>query len=111
MPKKIANANAWPTLVLERLLIWGKCIQTQRLQQRIKAEDLCARLGVSRATLRRLENGDPGAGVGAYLTALMILGMADQLTPSVSPDLWQGVSGTRVRLSRLERGEDDEDYF
>lgn len=45
MPKKISNADTWPTLVLERLLTWGKCIQTQRLQQRIKAEDLCARLG------------------------------------------------------------------
>lgn len=111
MPKKIADANTWPTIVLERLVVWGRCIQTQRLQQRIKAEDLCARLGISRATLRRLENGDPGAGVGAYLTALMVLGLADQLTPSASPSLWQGANGSRVRLSRQERGEDDEEYF
>jgi len=44
MPKKLSATEAWPTLVQERLAIWGKCIHAQRLQQRITGADLCARL-------------------------------------------------------------------
>lgn len=111
MPKRLSTAEMWPTLVQERLAMWGKCIHAQRLQQRITAADLCARLGISRTTLRRLEQGDPSAGVGAYLSALLTLGLADQAIPSLSPALWQGSRGQRVKLSRNEKGEDDAEYF
>lgn len=111
MPKKLSNAATWPTLVQERLTAWGKTIRAQRMRQRITAADLCARLGVSRATLRRLEQGDPGAGAGAYLTALLALGLAEQATPALPAELWQGRHGERVKLSRKEKGHDDDEYF
>lgn len=112
MPKKISNADAWPTLVLEHLSVWGKCIYTQRLLQRITAADLCARLGISRATLRRIEQGDPGAGAGAYLTALLMLGLADQTTPPVPPMLWQhSKEGKRVKPRNHEKESGDDEYF
>jgi transcriptional regulator with XRE-family HTH domain len=111
MPKKLSNAEAWPTLVQERLAVWGRAIRAQRLRQRITATDLCARLGVSRATLRRLEQGDPGAAAGAYLTALLALGLADQAAPALPGVLWQGRQGQRVKLSRQEKGSDDDEYF
>jgi len=44
MPKKLAKAENWPTLVQDRLTAWGKCINTQRLRQRITVADLSARL-------------------------------------------------------------------
>lgn len=47
----------WPTLVQERLVEWGRCVNVQRMRQRITATDLCRRLGISEATLRRLERG------------------------------------------------------
>jgi hypothetical protein len=111
MPKKLSTTDNWPTLVQERLSIWGQCIRMQRLRQRITVADLCSRLGVSRTTLLRLEKGDPGAGAGAYLTALLALGMADQAVPALSPNLWQGDFGERVKLTRQEKGGDDDDYF
>jgi transcriptional regulator with XRE-family HTH domain len=111
MPKKLSTAETWPTLVQERLTIWGKCIHVQRLQQRITAADLCERLGISRATLRRLEQGDPGAGAGAYLTALLTLGVADKATPSLPAELWQGAHGQRVKLSQQKKEGDDAEYF
>jgi len=110
MPKKLSSAVAWPTLVQERLRQWGKAINTQRLRQRITVADLAARLGVSRTTLLRLEKGDPGAGMGAYLTAMLALGLLDLAAPSLPVVLWQADYGQRVRLSAQEKGGDG-DYF
>lgn len=110
MPKKLTPTETWPTLVQERLVMWGRCIRAQRLIQRITAADLCARVGISRATLRRLEQGDPGAGAGAYLTALLALGVGAEATPALPISLWQADAGQRVKLSLQEKGGDAE-YF
>ena len=111
MPKKLSTAQDWPTLVQERLTTWGKCIATQRLRQRITTTDLSARLGISRMTLARMEKGDPGAGVGAYLTALLVLGLFDMAVPAVPSQLWQGDYGHRVRANRNKKGTEDDEYF
>lgn len=111
MPKKLTTTETWPTLVQERLRIWGGCIRTQRLRQRITVVDLSARLGVSKTTLLRLERGDPGAGAGAYLTALLALGVVDRAAPILPTELWQGEFGQRVKLSQHERRGADVEYF
>ena len=111
MPKKLSPTHAWPTLVQERLTIWGQSIRTQRLRQRITVMDLCNRLGISRTTLLRLEKGDPGAGAGSYLTAFLALGIADQTVPVLPAELWQGDYGQRVKLRQQEKGGDDVEYF
>lgn len=111
MPKKLSKPEILPTLVQERLTVWGKCINTQRLRQRVTIADLSARLGIARTTLLRLEKGDPGAGAGAYLTALLALGVADQATPALPAELWQGDYGQRVKLRMQEKGGDDVEYF
>ena len=112
MPKKFSKAETWPTLVLDRLSMWGRCIRAQRLPPRITAADVCRRLGISEATLRRLEHGDPGAAVGAYLTALLTLGVADEATPPLPIALWQEHERHRVKLSQQEKGAGtDADYF
>lgn len=112
MPKKLLHTDTLPTLVQERLTTWGRCIHTQRLRQRVTAADLCARMSISEATLRRLERGDPGAGAGAYLAALLILGVLDEATPPLASSLWSDSPQRRVKLSRQERGsEEDVEYF
>jgi len=112
MPKKLLDTSTLPSLVQERLSTWGRCIHTQRLRQRITAAELCQRISISEATLRRLERGDPGAGIGAYLAALLILGVADDAAPPLAPSLWSDSPHRRVKLSRQERGAgDDAEYF
>ena len=111
MPKKLTSTETWPTLVQERLSVWGRCIRAQRLRQRVTVADLSTRLGVSKTTLLRLEKGDPGAGAGAYLTALLVLGIADQAVPALPAQLWQGDFGQRVKLSQQEKGGADAEYF
>ena len=110
MPRKLLTAEVLPSLVEERLNTWGKAIRAQRMQQRITAEDLCTRLGVSRGTLRRLEAGDPGAGAGIYLTALLTLGLEPIATPALSSDYWR-VPGQRVKHTQHERADAKLAYF
>ena len=112
MPKKLLNTDTLPTLVRERLSTWGRCIHTQRLRQRITAADLCTRMSISEATLRRMERGDPGTAAGAYLAALLILGVIEEATPPLAPALWSDAPHRRVKLSQQERGsEEDAAYF
>lgn len=112
MPKKLLTIDTLPTIAQERLSTWGRSIHTQRMLQRITAADLCARMSISEATLRRMERGDPGTGVGAYLSAFLILGVIDEAAPPLAPSLWSDSQHRRVKLSQQERGsEDDVEYF
>jgi transcriptional regulator with XRE-family HTH domain len=108
MPRKMLFDDAVPSLVAERLTVWGRTIRTQRVRQRISAEQLCVRIGISRATLSRLERGDPAVNAAAYMTAFHVLGIVDEAMPPLNPALWSPNETGRVR-ARREEGDDD--YF
>jgi len=108
MPRKNLLRNAVPTLVQERLQAWGAVIRSQRAVQRLRAVDLCERMEISEATLRRLERGDAGAGAELYLSAFRILGVLDDLVPLPAPQLMLKDAPQRVRVPSKE---DDGEYF
>jgi transcriptional regulator with XRE-family HTH domain len=83
MPKKLLSTTTTPTSVLEKLRSWSQVIRAERVAQRMTAEALCARAGVSRSSLRRVEQGDPTVGINVYLSALLILGKLMALCPDV----------------------------
>lgn len=106
MPKTSITPKQVHSLVAERIQTWGLCIRTLRYTQKIKAADLCERLGISHTTLRRLEQGDPAAAVCHYLQALLILGVLDEVAPSVPTTLFNSEAAhKRVRLQ--SRADDD----
>ena len=107
MPKKLLKPDATPSLILERLHIWGRCIRAQRVAQTISADDLCARMGISDATLRRLEKGDPGASAATYLAALMILGVLDFTAPMPESHLWSANPHSRSRTANSKEEHED----
>lgn len=109
MPKKLLPAQDAPSSVAERLSIWGKTVRTQRVTQKIPALSLCARMGISDATLRRMERGDPGVGAGTYLTALWVLGILDTVAPRPDIVYWSADPQARARSSRAD--EEDDGYF
>ncbi len=112
MPKKLTAEIMVPSLIQERLQMWGRCIHAQRVRQRVTASNLAERMGVSRATVQRLERGDTGASVSAYLTALLILGVVDEAAPTLDPALWLTAPRQRVRANQAERaGGPHGDYF
>jgi transcriptional regulator with XRE-family HTH domain len=110
MPTKLSDTDITPTLVQERLVAWGRFIRAARLQKRITVAGLCERLGISEATLRRLERGDPGAAAGTYLRALQTLGLIDRAVPLLPASLG-AAAGQRVRRTKQQQDDDDGKHF
>lgn len=108
MPRKLLSSDVVPSLITERLKTWGAAIRTQRVRQRITAEQLCVRIGTSRATLSRLERGDPAVTVAGYMAAFLVLGILDEAMPSLNPSLWSADEKGRVRARQEEEADD---YF
>lgn len=108
MPKKLRPSGAVPPVIAERLRTWGACIRTQRVSQHIPAADLCTRLGISDATLRRVEQGDAGASAATYLTALWVLGILDTAVPALESRYWNMNPSARARSAPSSP---DDDYF
>ncbi|MEN9867611.1 MAG: hypothetical protein RL748_3201 [Pseudomonadota bacterium] len=106
MSKKDPALTLVPTLVGERLRIWGQCVRKQRIAQGMRASDLCARMGISHPTLQRLQRGEASVGAGVYLEALHILGMLDFAAPMMDNAWWQ-----MEQAHGRARPELDDDYF
>ena len=107
MPRKLTPDEAVPTLLQERLSLWGRSIRAQRLSRRITSPELAQRMNISRATLQRLERGDPGASATHYLRAFFVLGILDDIAPSPPVMLWAEPAARRVVHPRGTARDDD----
>jgi hypothetical protein len=63
----------------------GGDIRDARRRRRIPTAILAERSRVSRTTLSRVENGDPGTSMGVYATVLFVLGMTERLADLADP--------------------------
>lgn len=63
----------------------GEHLVTWRKLQGLTAEQLADRAGISRTTLRRIEHGDPGVGVDAFLRVVRALGQLDRMVDALDP--------------------------
>lgn len=69
-----------PIPAQKALRILGKNISDARRRRRIAMELMAERCGFSRLTLYKIEKGDPSVSMGAYASALFVLGMYEHLT-------------------------------
>lgn len=88
----------------------GRDISLARRRRKIAAEDFAEQMGVSRATLHRLENGDPGVSLNTLTMALFVLGrlnvvseLADPAKDDVGMMLTRQEAPRRVRRPRTVR--------
>ncbi len=88
----------------------GRDISLARRRRKIAAEDFAEQMGVSRATLHRLENGDPGISLNTLTMALFVLGrlnvvseLADPAKDDVGMMLTRQEAPRRVRRARTAR--------
>lgn len=63
----------------------GHDISLARRTRRIAAEDFSRQMGVSRATLHRLENGDPGVSLNTVTMAMFVLGQLGRVADLAEP--------------------------
>lgn len=83
MPKNTVSLS----VKLERLSQeLGGRIKAARLRRQISATLFAERLGVSRNTLTRLEEGDSAVSLGAYIKALSILGLEQDIKAVAETD-------------------------
>lgn len=73
-----------PIPVQTALKALGKDMSDARRRRRITMALMAERAGFSRITLAKIEKGDPGVSMGAYASALFVLGMADHLAQMVN---------------------------
>ena len=79
----------------------GKDISSARRRRRIAMELMAERAGFSRVTLYKIEQGDPGVSMGAYASALFVLGMIENLAGLV--DVSQDIVGRELEEERLPK--------
>ena len=91
---------------IEKILIQiGENIKLARLRRKISAIVLANRCGMTRTTLRHIENGDYGVSFGAYATVLFSLGLENDLKAMVQDD----VLGRKLQDIELLSRQDKED--
>jgi DNA-binding XRE family transcriptional regulator len=105
--KKAKSVSKAPIPVLRALRKLGHDIRDARRRRRIPATILAERASISRTTLHKVEQGDPGVSLGIYATVLFVLGMIDRLADLADPkhdsvglELEEERLPERIRLAR-----------
>jgi DNA-binding XRE family transcriptional regulator len=81
-----SHRSAPPAALEQALQRLGRNIRTARLRRRWRLVDVAERMGVTRYTVADVERGKPGTSIAAYLGALWVLGLLDQLEVVADPD-------------------------
>lgn len=74
-----------PNSLRKRLKALGENIRLARKRRGLTMQDMADRMFITRKTLKRLENGDPGSSMGVLSSALLILGLEDDLGHLADP--------------------------
>lgn len=65
----------------------GQRLQLARCRRELSTPVFAERVGISRNTLKRLEDGDPNVSLGTYLRALRVLGLEADLDTVAHDDV------------------------
>lgn len=101
MPQRNMNYESAPAAVVDTVTRLGRGIATARVRRQLREEDLASKAGISRITLRRVEAGALGTGIGAYVAVLWALGLHHEVGEFASPD--RDIEGQTLEAAR--RGE------
>ena len=97
MPKRSVAVSTLPPAAANALARLGQNIAVARLRRNESQRVWAQRLGVSVPTLVRLEQGDPGVGMGILATALWLIGRAQALPELADPEKDRGALELDVR--------------
>jgi transcriptional regulator with XRE-family HTH domain len=101
VPQRNVNYEAAPAAVADAVAQLGRSIGTARVRRRLREDDLAAKAGITRTTLRRVEAGALGTGIGAYIAVLWALGLHHDIAQVAGPE--RDIEGQTLEAAR--RGE------
>ncbi len=104
MAKKSRSNSSLPPDAANFVSHLGKHIQIARKRRKMTLDDMASRMFVTRKTLSRLENGDPGVSVAVLASALWVLGFEKDLMEIATPEKDKvGIHLERQRLPKRVR--------
>lgn len=98
MPRRNVNYEAAPGAVADTVSQLGQNIATARIRRHLREADLAAKAGITRTTLRRVEAGALGTGIGAYVAVLWALDLHHNIGEVASPD--RDIEGQTLEAAR-----------
>lgn len=108
----MANKTKLPIPVQKALRKLGQDISASRRRRRIPMALMAERAGMVRATLSKIEKGDPSVSLGGYASVLFVLGLNDRLKDLVDAshdligrELEEEALPKRIYLSRSKKSE------
>lgn len=69
------RTRTYSRITKEALAILGKLVRIGRLERQMTAADLADRAGITRTTLRKIENGEPGTEIGTVFEVATLAGV------------------------------------
>jgi transcriptional regulator with XRE-family HTH domain len=97
MPVQSKAQLSLPPQVAGALKQLGEDLSIARLRRKESQRQWAQRVGVSVPTLIRLEQGDPGVGMGVYATALWMMGRTKALAELANPQQDLGALTADIR--------------
>lgn len=87
---------------LENLLSeLGENIKLARLRRKLSAKQVAERAGITRTTLRSIENGSPNVSMAGYIQVLFVLGLEkDLLNVANDDELGRKLQDTKLIVNR-----------
>ncbi|SPD76376.1 Transcriptional regulator, XRE family [uncultured Desulfobacterium sp.] len=86
MTKRTPSQFGLPPELVDTVSKLGNHIRVARKRREMTLDDLASRMFVTRKTLSRLENGDPGVSLAVLASALWALGFEKDLLEIVHPE-------------------------
>jgi transcriptional regulator with XRE-family HTH domain len=87
MAKSSQHNDFLPPQALQSVQALGADLALARKRRKQSLREWAARMGVSVRTLQRMEQGDPGVGMGIYAMAVWLLGRSQALAQVALPEL------------------------
>jgi DNA-binding XRE family transcriptional regulator len=103
MPKSSTVARSLPPVATAALRQLGENLAVARARRKESQRAWAQRIGVSVPTLIRLEKGDPTVSMGAYASALWLMGRVQALAEVATPAADLGALERDVREVRRRR--------
>lgn len=104
-----------PIPAMKALRKVGQDINAARRRRRVTIELMAERADLSRATISKIEKGDPTVSIGGYVSVMFVLGMIDRfndLVDSVHDRVGRQLEDEklpqRIRIPTKRKGDTDE---